>query len=136
MGCPAPRLLVAGQRADSRSRDCGEAAHEEEAEEEAQNKHCGAGGMMKADCTLKKMPRGCGPRRVILRTIDGRVVVRPKAPEYVTFYDKHTGEPTIGATLTKEGKAIWNSGEPLNWEWGLHFISIYDIRALSRVDFS
>jgi hypothetical protein len=47
--------------------------------------------------------------RVILKTIDGQIIVRPKAPEFV--YSNG-----VVYTLNKDGKDAWNNGDDITHE--------------------
>jgi len=53
--------------------------------------------------------------RIILKTIDGKIVVRPEATElncYIEFEN-------VYLCLNKDGIQAWNSGEDVDWRHGL-----------------
>lgn len=67
------------------------------------------------------------PARTILRTIDGKVIVRPLAPGIVHFGER------MFAGLSEEGEKAWNAGEDLEMH---HFNAWGDLIGLARIEFA
>ena len=69
-------------------------------------------------------------RRMILKTKDGQVIVRPQATDtYVRLSD------TLLAKLSDTGKDAWNAGEALSFEAG-HFLALGDRKGIKKANFN
>jgi hypothetical protein len=71
--------------------------------------------------------------RVILRTLDGQVIVRPKAPSKLTLVDAD-GKSRVLTVLTDEGRAAWDRGEDIDLHLG-HILAMGDVSRLCQYEF-
>jgi len=74
------------------------------------------------------MSRELPTQRTTLYTYDGRIVVRPKAPDSIT-----SASGRVSFLLSEEGKRAWDEGKPVLFPD--HVCGVLDLIGIQKAEF-